>query len=95
VFGHWLTSPVDDAGVPFDWDPFVATVVVDELEEVDDTDEDEFVRCRGRRVVNMPRTSSGFIDREGPPLTPHADRLSGGKEGGLATAVIRKAPCSL
>ncbi len=41
---HCGISPVEEAGVPTDWEPFVATVVVEESDAEDAIDEDEFVR---------------------------------------------------
>lgn len=40
-------------GVPFAWEPLLATVVAEELDEVEETDEDEFVRDRVFRGTNM------------------------------------------
>ena len=69
-----------------DWEPLVATVVLDEVEEIED---EEFVRESCLRGANMPLTSSGFMGVL--PLTdPHAGREIWGKVGGLATAVMRK-----
>lgn len=87
-----LISEFVDAGVPFGCEPLVATVVVDELEEVDETEEEELLRCSVfRGAANMPLTSSGFIEfRLWPPLTFHPGRLSCWKLGGLATAVMGK-----
>lgn len=80
--------------MPFACDPFVATVVVDELDEVEETEDDELLRAKGGlRCVNMsmpPRTSSGFIELF-PLNVPHAGREICEKVGGLATAVMRKA----
>lgn len=61
---HWLRSVVDDRGVPLVWEPFVATVVVEELDEVEETEEDELDRVKVLRGMNMPmppRASSEFI----------------------------------
>lgn len=90
---HWLTSDPTDRGVPFACEPLVATVVVDELDEVEETDDDELVRDKALRGANMstpPRTSSGFI-RLFPLNVPHAGREICEKFGGFATAVMRKA----
>lgn len=90
VLDHELMSEFVDAGVPFGWELLVATVVVDELDEVDDTEEEELLRWSVFRGMNMPLTSSGFIEfRLCPPLTFHPGRLSCWKLGGLATAVMR------
>ena len=73
---HWLNSEVADTGVPFDWELLVATVVVDELDEVEETEDDELVRDKVFRGTNMPmppRTSSGFIELF-PLNEPHAGR---------------------
>lgn len=46
------------------WEPFVATVVVEELDEVEETEEDELDRVKVLRGMNMPmppRASSEFI----------------------------------
>lgn len=73
---HWLRSDVVDSDVPFDWEPLVATVVLDALEEaLDETDEDELLRERVFRGTNMPRPSSGFIGLF-PLIVPHAGRDS-------------------
>lgn len=72
--------------MPFDCEPFEATVVLDEFEEMED---DELVRGRVLRGINMPRASSAFIGLF-PLIVPHADREICGKVGGLATAVMRK-----
>lgn len=84
--GHWLTSPVEEAGVPLAWEFVVATVVVEDVEDEDEMEEEELERWRTFRV-NMARTSSvvGFICC--PPLPLHEGLLSG-NEGGFATAVI-------
>ena len=61
---HWLRSVVEDKGVPLAWDPFEATVVAEEFEEVEETDDDELDRVRPLRGANMPippRPSSEFI----------------------------------
>lgn len=72
-----LMSELVDAGVPFGCELLVATVVVEEVEDVDDTEEDELLRWIVFRGMNMPLTSSGFIEfRLCPPLTFHAGRLS-------------------
>lgn len=67
---HWLTSDVLDKGVPFAWEPFVATEV---FEESDDIDDDELLRARFLRGANMPRTSSGFMGVF-PLIVPHDER---------------------
>lgn len=61
---HWLRSVVEDSGVPLVWEPFEATVVAEEFEDVEETDEDELDRLRALRGANMPmppRPSSEFI----------------------------------
>lgn len=66
----------------------MATVVAEEVDEAEEMDDAELDRCRPFRP-NIPRTSS-VIGVEGwPPLLPHAGLLRG-KEGGFATAVMRK-----
>jgi len=91
VLDHELMSEFVDAGVPFGCEAFVATVVVDEFDDVEATDEDELLLCSVFRGTNMPLTSSGFIEfRLCPPLTFHPGRLSCWKLGGLATAVMRE-----
>jgi hypothetical protein len=64
----------------------VATVVVDELDEVDETEDEELDRWRPFRL-NMVLRSSVIGEIVWPPLPPHADLLSG-KVGGFATAVM-------
>lgn len=59
---HWLRSVVEDKGVPLAWDPFEATVVAEEFEEVEETDDDELDRVRPLRNMPIPpRPSSEFI----------------------------------
>lgn len=83
---------------PFGCEPGLdVTVDVDELEVVDDTDEEEFVRWRDLRcVLNMliPLASSEddevSVVSDCPPLI-HPGRLRFEKLGGFATAVMRNA----
>jgi hypothetical protein len=81
-------------GMPFVWLLGLdVTVEVDEFDEVEDTDDEEFVRWRVFRCMNMliPRGSSdGFIELDVcPPLTViHPGRLRFAKLGGFATAVM-------
>jgi hypothetical protein len=64
----------------------------DPVDDVDDRDEDEFVRGMVLRGANMARLSSGFMAlSDCPPLIPHPGRLMLEKLGGLATAVMRTA----
>jgi hypothetical protein len=75
--------------------PFVAgaemTVDVEDVDEVEATEDEELVRWMGFRGANIPRTSSGFIAFSPcPPLIPHAGRFRLEKAGGFATAVMRK-----
>ena len=43
--------------------PLVETAVaVEEVDDVDETEDEEFVRGMVFRGMNMPRTSSGFIE---------------------------------
>lgn len=56
-FDHWLKSEADDSDVALECEPLVATVVFEALEEMD---EDELLRERLLRVMNIPRTSSEF-----------------------------------
>lgn len=67
---HWLISDVLDRGVAFPWEPFVATEVLDESEDIED---DELLRARFLRGTNMTRTSSGFIGLF-PLIVPHDER---------------------
>lgn len=67
---HWLRSDPAEKGVPLDWEPLVATVVLDELE---DTDDDECERESCLRGASMALTSSGFMGAL-PLMLPHADR---------------------
>lgn len=92
VLDQELMSELEDVGVPFGWELFVATVVVDEVDDADEIEEEELLRCIGFRGMNMPRTSSEFIAEGlcGAPLILHPERLSCWKEGGFATAVMRK-----
>lgn len=67
------------------------TVPVEEADEVEDTEDEEFVLWMDFRGANMPRTSSGFIVLSAcPPLTPHAGRFKLAKLWGFATAVMGK-----
>lgn len=66
--------------------------MVDELDEVEETEDDELERGKVLRGANMPmppRTSSGFIGLF-PLSVPHAGREICEKFGGLATAVMGK-----
>lgn len=65
----------------------VRAVDVDEFEEVELTEDDELVRDKVFRGINMPLTSSGFIGAL-PSIEPHAGRDICWKLGGLATAVM-------
>jgi hypothetical protein len=70
------------------------TVEVDEFDDVDETDDEEFVRCMVLRVCGnmlMPRRSSVFIELGAWPPLIHPGRLRFAKLGGLATAVMGKA----
>jgi hypothetical protein len=58
---HVLISELVDAGVPLGWDELVATVVVEDAEEVEEMDEEELLRCMCFLGMKMPRTSSLFI----------------------------------
>jgi hypothetical protein len=84
-----MSEFVDD-GVPFGCDALVATVVVDEADEVEEMDEDELLRCMGLRGMKIPLTSSVFIELTfwGPSIFHAAERFSCWKEGGFATAVM-------
>ena len=67
----------------------MATVVLEELEALEEMEEAELERERVLRGANMPLTSSAFIGL--PPLPfPHAGRDICENVGGFATAVIRK-----
>lgn len=69
------------------------TVDVDVFDDVDDTDDEEFVRWsvfRGENMV-MLLTSSGFIEPSAWPPLIHPGRLIFAKLGGFATAVMGKA----
>ena len=63
VLGQPFKSPAADIALPF-VEAFEMTVDVDELDEVDATDDDELVRWMVLRVPNMlmPLTSSTFIE---------------------------------
>jgi hypothetical protein len=87
---HWLRSEAVDSAVPLDCEPFVATVVLEDTDELEEMEDDELLRGRVFRGTNMPRTSSGFIGLF-PLIVPHAGREICGNVGGLATAVMRKA----
>ena len=67
----------------------MATDVLDAVEPLEDIDEEELLRESVFRGTNMPLTSSGFMELF-PLRVPHAGREIWGKEGGLATAVMRK-----
>lgn len=54
---HWLRSEAAESGVPLDCKPFVAMVV---LEEVDEMEDDEFDRESCLRGANIALNSSGF-----------------------------------
>lgn len=92
-FGHPPASPAAGAERPFACEfALDVTVDVDELDAVDDTDDEEFVRWRVFRGMNMvtPLTSSDELIEfsDWPPLI-HPGRLRFVKLGGLATAVMR------
>jgi hypothetical protein len=81
--------------VPFACELEVATVAAEEAEEADeaeDMEEEELLRCKLLRGMNMRLISSGFMAPAfpPPPLTLHAGRLCCVKVGGLATAVMEK-----
>lgn len=63
---------------------------VDPLEDVDETDDDEFDRGRVLRGMGMftPLASSELIVLRSWPPFIHPGRLRFGKLGGLATAVM-------
>lgn len=67
---HWLRSDAVVRDVPLDCEPFVATEVLDELE---DKDEPELVLESCFRGANMPLTSSGSIGFF-PLIVPHTGR---------------------
>lgn len=92
AFGQLPKSPAAGAGAPFVCPFVVVAVAVDEAEDVDDIEDDEFVRDTVFRGMKTPRTSSGFIEFNDcwPPLIPHACRLMFEKDGGFATAVMRE-----
>lgn len=88
-------SPAAVREVPFTGWVFAldVTVEVEPLDDVDDTDDDEFVRWRVLRAMNMFISLASFdlIEfSDWPPLI-HPCRLRSAKLGGLATAVMRKA----
>lgn len=62
LFDHELMSELVEAGVPLGWDEFVATVVLEDVEEVEEMDDEELLRCMGFLGMKMPRTSSLFIE---------------------------------
>jgi hypothetical protein len=70
-----------------EWEPFVATVVLEALEAMD---EDELLREILLRFMNMPLTSSEFIWLL-PLIVAHGGREICGKVGGFATAVMGEA----
>jgi len=74
-------------------EPVEVTVEVDEEDAVDETDDEEFDRCKDFRDMNMfILLSSGFVEfSDWPPLS-HPGRLRFAKLGGFATAVIETRP---
>jgi hypothetical protein len=87
-FAYPFKSPLVSMALPLDW-ALEITVEVDELEDVDDTDDEELVRWMVLRLnMVFPRWSSALIEfRVWPPLI-HPGRLRFEKLGGFATAVI-------
>lgn len=74
-------------------EPVEVTVEADEEDAVDETDDEEFDRCKDFRDMNMfILLSSGFVEfSDWPPLS-HPGRLRFAKLGGFATAVIETRP---
>lgn len=91
--GQPPSSPgVDWTATPLAW-PFVLLTAVDdeEMDELEEMEEAEFVLERVFRGIKTPLTSSELTVelRDWLPLSPHADRSMFAKLGGLATAVMR------
>ena len=59
----FLRTPFSPLGKPFGWLAGEEIVDADELEEVDDKDEEELLRCTFFRGTKMRETSSGVILR--------------------------------
>jgi hypothetical protein len=92
---HVLRSPAADIGTPFGCGADWVIVPVEDVEDIDEIEDEELVRCALFRGINIRATSSAFIELSPPWLTlaPHADRLFCWKLGGLATAVICQNVC--
>jgi len=95
-FDHPSPPPVPGKEMPFGCEAGLdVTVEVDEPDDVDDMDDEELVRWRVFRCMNMltPLASSdgGFIEFSDCPPLIHPGRLRFAKLGGFATAVMRKA----
>lgn len=92
ALGQPPSSPgVDWIATPLAW-PFVLLTAVDdeEMDELEEMEEDEFVLERAFRGIKTPLSSELTVElRDWLPLSPHADRLIFAKLGGLATAVMR------
>lgn len=91
VFGQLVWSPATGMELPLGW-AFEVTVDVDEFDDVDDTEDEELVRWRVFRDMNMfiPLTSSELDAFDICPPLVHPGRLKLAKLGRLATAVMRK-----
>ena len=62
ALGHAPASPETDTGAePLDCEVEVATVDVELVDDVDDIEEDELLRCRLFRGMSTRLISSGFI----------------------------------
>jgi len=91
VLDQLLKSPAAGIGLPF-VEAFEVMVPVDEFDDVDETDDEELVRCMVLRFANMlmPRRSSAFIEFGVWLPLIHPGRLRFTKLGGLATAVMSR-----